>query len=107
MTFQELAQIVQKKQKTVEVFFSRKNLSIENSEDISKYLEHHYTGKQWRTSTYSAPHLRKYHFRKLVKRVSPRIPRKFPRVRARVHRASSVRLRKVRRTSVQRKRLAE
>ncbi|MCF7845631.1 MAG: hypothetical protein K9L85_00140 [Candidatus Peribacteraceae bacterium] len=77
MNFQNLAVIVGKKQKTVEVFFSRKQLSIKRDADIREYLTKVFTQKRWRTSDYSAPHLRPYHFRKMDETVAASVARKF------------------------------
>ncbi|MFH1546118.1 MAG: hypothetical protein ABIE14_01975 [Patescibacteria group bacterium] len=77
MNFKKLAEIADKKQKTVEVFFSRKKLSIKNPTDIRTYLQKIGDKKSWRVSDYSAPHLRRHHFRKMDERVSPQVARQF------------------------------
>jgi hypothetical protein len=64
MTFRQLAELVGKKQKTVEVFFARKKLSIRRPDDVRRYVAYTQRDRQWRTSTYSAPHLRSFHFQR-------------------------------------------
>lgn len=66
-----------KDRNTLAKFFSRKGLSIKKSEDVKKYLDYLRSGKQWRVSSYSAPHLKPYYFDSLDSKISESIISKF------------------------------
>ncbi|MFH1375859.1 MAG: hypothetical protein ABIH35_04290 [Patescibacteria group bacterium] len=80
-TFETLAACVGKERNTVAKFFSRKRLSIRRPADVKKYLEHLARGKQWRTSTYAAPHLAPHRYRRQrsLRPFPRRITNQFPR----------------------------
>lgn len=63
MTYKELANILKKKPATIAVFFSRHNLSIKSTSDISFYLKHLSTGKRLESGKRKAEHLKAYRFK--------------------------------------------
>ncbi|OGJ51685.1 hypothetical protein A2335_00235 [Candidatus Peregrinibacteria bacterium RIFOXYB2_FULL_32_7] len=62
MNYKELSEIVQKKQKTVSMFFSRHKLSIKDIQDIQFYIDYVEKGKRLESGNRSTDHLKSYQF---------------------------------------------